>query len=157
MPIAIPAGELILEGGAELLALLRAARAARALAAAGAASTVVSDTCQNCPCARVVAIKRSASPLAAQHILDAQAQGQPSVLTLDRPGTSARRAASLKGIPTVLGMDRDEYPPATFAEGGVGASVRLIPLSDNRSAGGQLGAQIANAPDGCKITMTVVP
>lgn len=115
--------------------------------------------CKTC-CKRLVVISRAASPLTAQHILDAQARGQPRVLTLDRPGTTRRRAASLKGIVTATGMDRDEYPPATFAEGGAGASVRLIPLSDNRSAGGQLQAQMnvpTRATEGCKITMTVGP
>ncbi|MBP1853433.1 NucA/NucB deoxyribonuclease domain-containing protein [Rhizobium halophytocola] len=115
------------------------------------------DTCQTCPCARSVVISRTASPQAAQHIADAQASGYPSVLTLDRPGTTARRAASLRGIPTKPGMDRDEYPPATFAEGGAGASVRHIPRSDNRSAGGQIAAQLTGATEGCKITMTVGP
>lgn len=115
------------------------------------------NTCKNCPCKRVVAISRSMSPQAAQHILDAQAAGHPSVLTLDRAGTATRRSASLAGIATQPGMDRDEYPPATFAEGGAGASVRLIPRSDNRSAGGQIGSQLAGATEGCKITMTVVP
>ncbi|RYF10767.1 MAG: DNA-entry nuclease [Oxalobacteraceae bacterium] len=105
-------------------------------------------------------ISRTASPQAAQHIADAQAAGQPSTLTLDRPGTAMRRRASLAGIATAPGMDRDEYPPATFAEGGAGSSVRLIPSSDNRSAGGQLQAQMNTptpATEGCKITIKVGP
>lgn len=114
-------------------------------------------TCKTCPCQRTVVISRMASPQAAQHIQDAQAAGYPSVLTYDPPGRPARRRAALAGIPTVPGMDRDEYPPAVFAEGGAGASVRHIPLSDNRSAGGQMAAQLAGATQGCKITMTVGP
>ncbi|SCX09156.1 MULTISPECIES: NucA/NucB deoxyribonuclease domain-containing protein [Agrobacterium] len=144
------------------LAAERARKAAQLAAAAAAAQKLAQtkardEPCDDCPCQRTVVISRAASPKAAQHIVDAQALGQPSVLTLDRPGTSARRAASLRGIPTKPGMDRDEYPPATFAEGGAGASVRHIPRSDNRSAGGQIGAQLAGAPDGCKITMAVGP
>lgn len=120
-------------------------------------STTTEDSCPTCPCERNLAISSSASPQAAQHILDAQASGYPSTLTLDRPGRNARRAASLRGIPTRPGMDRDEYPPAVFAEGGAGASVRHVPSSDNRSAGGQMSAQLAGVPDGCRITMMVGP
>lgn len=119
--------------------------------------TAVDKPCQDCPCERTVIISRGASPRTAQHIFDAQTLGYPSVLTLDRPGAAARRAASLKGVATAAGMDRDEYPPAVFAEGGAGASVRLVPRSDNRSAGGQMAAQLSGAKDGCKITMTVGP
>lgn len=118
---------------------------------------VDTDTCATCPCQRAVVISRAASPQAAQHIQDAQAAGYPSVLTYDPAGRPARRRAALAGIPTVAGMDRDEYPPAVFAEGGAEASVRHIPLSDNRSAGGQMSAQLAGATPGCKITMTVGP
>ncbi|MDQ0458477.1 hypothetical protein QO005_004841 [Rhizobium paknamense] len=126
-------------------------------AADKADATTDTTACKDCPCSRIVVISRSASPQAAQHIVDAQAAGYPSVLTLDRPGTSTRRTASLRGIPTMPGMDRDEYPPATFAEGGAGSSVRHISRSDNRSAGGQLGAQLNGVPEGCKITMKVGP
>jgi hypothetical protein len=137
----------------------RAAQLAQAAAQAQslAQSRARDEPCEDCPCERTVSISRAASPQAAQHIVDAQASGHPNVLTLDRPGTDARRRASLRGIPTQPRMDRDEYPPATFAEGGAGASVRHIPRSDNRSAGGQLGAQLAGAPDGCKITIVVGP
>ncbi len=121
--------------------------------------TATDTACRTC-CARLVVISRTASPQAAQHIADAQVAGHPSVLTLDRLGTDARRSAALSGIPTVPGMHRDEYPPATFAEGGAGASVRSIPARDNESAGGQLRAQMnrpTRATEGCKITITVGP
>lgn len=144
------------------LAAERARKAAQLAQAAAMARQLAQtkareEPCDDCPCQRTVVISRAASPQAAQHIVDAQVAGKPSVLTLDRPGTDARRAASLRGIPTKPSMDRDEYPPATFAEGGAGASVRHIPRSDNRSAGGQLGAQLSGAPEGCKITMVVGP
>jgi hypothetical protein len=116
------------------------------------------DVCTICPpCARTVVISSSASPQAANHIASAQASGHPSVLTYSPAGSGARRYAALRGIPTMPGMDRDEYPPAVFLEGGAGASVRHIPLADNRSAGGQMAAQLAGATPGCKITMTVGP
>ena len=167
MPVAVVPWVVggVIEAGAEAYAAYRLYRLAQAAAqlarAARLAKTLTdaatADPCPECPCERTVVISRSASPQAAQHIVDAQAMGHPSVLTLDRPGADTRRAASLRGIPTVPLMDRDEYPPATFAEGGAGASVRSIPRSDNRSAGGQLGAQIAGAKDGCKITMIAGP
>ena len=133
--------------------LARAAAAARALSQA----TSRDRPCEDCPCERTVAISSAMSPLAAQHIADAQTAGHPSILTLDRAGVSARRTAALRGIPTIPGMDRDEYPPATFLEGGAGASVRHVPRSDNRSAGGQLRAQLRGVPEGCKITVIVGP
>jgi len=69
-------------------------------------------------------------------------------LTVDRASASARRAESMKGTSTNPGMDRDEAPPAVFKEGGAGSSVRHINSSDNRSAGGQLGQQLKDVPNG---------
>lgn len=112
------------------------------------------------PCRRTVIISRAASPQAAKHIDDAQAAGQPKTLTLDRIGADARRAASTSKLPIVPGMDRDEYPPATFLEGGATASVRHIPIGDNRSAGGQLKAQMnrpVRAVEGCRVTIITGP
>jgi len=96
-------------------------------------------------------------PAAAGHAADAQAAGQPDVLTVQRPGKDDRRAEATAGTPTQPGLDRDEYPPAVTAEGGQGASVRLIPSSDNRGAGGSLGQQIKDVPDGGKIRIVPKP
>lgn len=90
-------------------------------------------------------------PESAQHIQDAQNNGQPSVLTIDRGGAQGRRAAAMNGQPTVPGRDRDEYPPAMFGEGGAGASVRPISPSDNRGAGSCVGAQCRGLPDGSRV------
>jgi RHS repeat-associated protein len=98
-----------------------------------------------------VAISRSRSPQAAQHIEEAQAAGHPDVVTIDRSRTVANRTESLRGVARQPGMDRDEYPPACCAEGGAGASVRSIPRSDNRSAGGQLGRQLQGVADGTRV------
>ncbi|WP_447944470.1 RHS repeat-associated core domain-containing protein [Stenotrophomonas indicatrix] len=68
----------------------------------------------------VVEVSRSRYPESAKHIKDAQAAGHPSVLTIDREGAKDNRRESLKGIDTVPGHDRDEYPPAMFTEGGGG-------------------------------------
>ena len=80
-------------------------------------------------------ISKNRFPEAAQHIEDAQASGRPLVLTIDRSGATARRQMSLNGTRPIAGMDRDEYPPAMFKEGGAGASVRPVTPGDNRGAG----------------------
>src|ERR1700722_16052186 len=70
------------------------------------------------PAVVVITISWSKYPEAAQHILDAQAAGKPSILTIDGLGADARRGASLAGIDKVPGQQLDEYPLAMFKEGG---------------------------------------
>ena len=84
---------------------------------------------------KVILIDKDKYPESAKHIEEAQKSGHPVVLTVDRVGAKNNRKESLKGIKTQAGMDRDEYPPAMFKEGGKGASVKLIPSSDNRGSG----------------------
>ncbi|HLH06200.1 MAG TPA: RHS repeat-associated core domain-containing protein [Terriglobales bacterium] len=90
-------------------------------------------------------------PGSAGHIADAQANGHPDVLTVDRPGASDRRADATAGHATQPGTDRDEYPPAVTREGGTGASVQNIPSSDNRGSGASIGNQIRDVPNGGQI------
>ena len=97
------------------------------------------------------------SPEAAAHIADAQAAGHPRVLTVDRSGAAARRAAASRGIAKVPGKNLDEYTPAMFKEGGAGASVRAIDPFNNSGAGGSMGQQLRSVPDGTKIIIEVVP
>lgn len=73
------------------------------------------------------------------HTKAAIVAGQPRLLHWDPADADAHRRASLRGIPTRPGFDRDEYPPASSLEGGAGADVRYVPSSDNRSAGSRLG------------------
>ena len=96
---------------------------------------------------KAVTIDKSKYPEAAKHLEDAGAVGVP--LTVDREGAAARRKAALKGQSTQPNMDRDEAPPAVFEEGS--KSVRLIPPSDNRGAGGTLGQQIKDVKNGEKV------
>ena len=96
-------------------------------------------------------------PEAADHVQDAQNDGAPDVLTVDRGGATKRRRDALAGTDPQAGSDRDEYPPAVTAEGGSGASVRLIDPSDNRGAGGSFGNQIKGIPDGSQIQVIVGP
>jgi hypothetical protein len=105
------------------------------------------------PAETTVTISRSRYPESARHIEDAQAQGHPSTVTIDRGGARERRAESLRGTPRQPGLDRDEYPPAVSQEGGAGASIRAIPPGDNRGAGSTLGRQIQRVPDGGQVTI----
>ncbi|WP_110955876.1 NucA/NucB deoxyribonuclease domain-containing protein [Anaerosinus massiliensis] len=102
-----------------------------------------------------VKISKSKYPESAQHIEDAIKNGHPDTLTIKRSGAAANRKESLKGVETVKGKDRDEYPPAMFEEGGKGASVRTISSSDNRGAGSTMGQQLRSYPDGTKVKIKV--
>lgn len=77
------------------------------------------------------------------HAQAAIRQGAPVELILERTGAAQRRKASLRGIKTRPGFDRDEYPPAISAQGGAGADVLLIPRSSNRAQGASMRAQLA--------------
>ena len=94
-------------------------------------------------------------PETAGHVKDAQAAGKPKVVTVAKAGAAGRRAAATKGVPTAKNKDRDEYPPASTAEGGNGASVRSVDSSDNRGAGADWGNTIKNLPDGTKVEIRV--
>ena len=65
------------------------------------------------------------------------------VLHFRRYEATANRRASLRGIPTKKGFDRDEYPPAMSDEGGKGADVRYVRSAENRSAGSVMSHQLA--------------
>ena len=106
---------------------------------------------------KTVGVSRSRYPQSAQHIDDAQRAGRPSTLTVDRAGASGRRAEALRGRGTRRGLDRDEYPPAVFREGGSGSSVRHINPGDNRGAGASIGNQLRGVADGQRVKVKVVP
>jgi hypothetical protein len=108
------------------------------------------------PC-KVVTVSASKHPEAAKHVADAQKAGHPSVITIDRSGTTANRRASLKGQQKVKNKDLDEYPPAVSQEGGAGASVRAISRRDNRGAGSSFGHQVRKVKDGEQVEVKVVP
>ncbi len=105
-----------------------------------------------------VVIDSAKSPQAAAHIKDAQAGGQPAVVTLDRSLARPNRKAALADTPAPprgSGLARDEYPPACCREGGVGSSVRVIQGRDNSSAGAQFGNQVRRLTDGTKVRIKV--
>lgn len=94
-------------------------------------------------------------PETAAHIQGAIKKGHSEVCTIDRDGADENREESLKGIPTKEGYDRDEWPMATCAEGGKGASVKYIDPSDNRGAGAWVSNQIREHPDGTRVKFVV--
>jgi hypothetical protein len=104
----------------------------------------------------IIRIPSSRFPETAQHIQDSIANGQPDILTIDRGNASANRTQSLKGFDTVSGLDRDEYPPAMFKEGGKGADVKPINPSDNRGCGSYVSQQLKKYPNGTKVKIEVV-
>ena len=61
----------------------------------------------------------------------------------------------MKGTQPTPDMDRDEYPPAMFKEGGTGSSVRPITSSDNRGTGACMGAQCRGLPNGAKVEIHI--
>jgi hypothetical protein len=51
-------------------------------------------------------------------LFDARRKGKPRILHIRRDEADANRRASLRGIATKPGFDRDEYPPAMSDERG---------------------------------------
>ncbi len=114
-----------------------------------------------------VIIDSDRCPETAAHIRDAQHgtswigddtidRTQPTDLTIDRDGSDARRAESMKQVPqTRPRMDRDEYPPAMFEEGGTGSSVKYVYFSDNRRAGRSIQQQTKHLEDGDDVILVV--
>lgn len=86
-------------------------------------------------------------PETAAHIQEAIAKGESAICTIDRDGTDENRSESLKGIPTKDGYDRDEWPMAMCAEGGSGADVAYVELSDNRGSGSWVGNALEDYTD----------
>lgn len=94
-------------------------------------------------------------PTVAAHIASAILAGESAVCTIDRDGADRRREASLAGIPTRDGYDRDEWPMAMCKEGGAGASVAYIDPAENRGAGGWVGNALEKYPDGTRVKFIV--
>jgi len=94
-------------------------------------------------------------PETAQHIQEAIDAGESAVCTIDRENADQRRKASLRGIPTKKGYDRDEWPMAMCAEGGEGADVKYIDPSDNRGAGSWVSGQLDKYANGTRVLFIV--
>ncbi len=104
----------------------------------------------------VVVIDSEKYPESAEHIRSAINQGHPAILTLNRPMADENRKLSLAGIPERSYADRDEYPPASFSEGGEGAHVAYINSSDNRGSGSSFRWQLSGVPDGTRVRFRVI-
>jgi hypothetical protein len=87
-----------------------------------------------------VNLANDTTPETIQHVRDAVAAGQPRILHWDPAHATEHRKAALRGHPTAPGKQRDEYPPASSAEGGAGSDVRLITSLDNSRSGQRMGA-----------------
>jgi hypothetical protein len=126
---------------------LAAVLAALALSCAGAGQlpaaldhdAAIAASCQRQHNSVHVQLSASRYTETTDHITDAIAAGQPSLLHIDRVDEDAHRAASLADYPPRPGLDRDEWPMAISSEGGAGADVRYIDPSDNRGAGATVG------------------
>jgi len=94
-------------------------------------------------------------PETALHIYGAIEQGASAICTIDREGAADNRKASLAGVDTKNGYDRDEWPMAMCEEGGAGASVAYIDASDNRGAGSWVGNRLTDYPDGTRVLFVV--
>jgi hypothetical protein len=130
-----------------LRARLAAVLSAVALSCAGGAllpaavghDAALAASCQTQHNSVHVQLSESRYPETTDHIADAIAAGQPSLLHIDRAHEDAHRAASLADYPPRTGFDRDEWPMAMSFEGGAGADVRYIDPSGNRGAGATVG------------------
>jgi hypothetical protein len=128
---------------AAVLTALALACAATGLAPAVAGhDAAIAASCQTQHNSVHVQLSASRYPQTTDHITDAIAAGQPSLLHIDRADEDAHREASLADYPARAGFDRDEYVPAMSREGGAGADVRYIDPSDNRGAGASMGNQL---------------
>lgn len=104
----------------------------------------------------VVIIDSQKYPESAEHIKAAVREGHPAMLTLNRSMADENRRQSLAGIPERSYADRDEYPPASFSEGGQGAHVAYINSSDNRGSGSSFRWQLSGVPDGTRVRFRVI-
>lgn len=90
-------------------------------------------------------------PQTAAHIAAAFKAGKSQVCTIDRNGADTNRDASLAGLATKAGYDRDEWPMAMCAEGGAGADIAYVELSDNRGSGSWVGSRLRDYEDGTRV------
>ncbi|WP_237585559.1 RHS repeat-associated core domain-containing protein, partial [Proteus sp. G2615] len=103
----------------------------------------------------VLTLTKSEYKEAFGHASDVITKSGNNIFTIDRTGAAKRRRQSLQDYPTKTGFDRDEFPMAMFKEGGEGASVRYISISDNRGAGSSISHALSPYPDGTKVKIVV--
>jgi len=103
-------------------------------------------------------ISASKYPDLAENILNAQQTGNPSLPTAGGD-IAANRAAALEGVPNIPGLSRDEYPFASSMEGGQGAWVGHIPVSQQNAQGALIKNFINanNITPGMQYKVVIVP
>lgn len=100
-------------------------------------------------------VSSAVCPAAEGHIETQIGMGNTQTVTIDRPGTQARRRAALRGVPVApAGQERDEWVMSMFGEGGAGAHIQNIPQADNRSAGATIDNTLRPHADGTQIDFT---
>jgi hypothetical protein len=130
---------------------------AAALPAVTAHDVASAAACQSQHNSVHVALSSSKYPETTDHISDAIAAGQPSLLHIDRAHEDEHRAAALADYPPRSRFDRDEWVPAMSAEGGAGADVRYIDPSDNRGAGATMGNALEGWCEGQPFRIDITP
>ncbi len=144
----------------------------RELAAIGAAALLLGALGGGMPSARgqdpppqgprgnadvVINVNSADYPEMANHIRHGQESGSPfpRELTVDRAGAKLRRSQTMRGIPTVTGLDRDEYPGALFREGGSASNILPSNRGENRGFGTYVKNQLRGVPDGATVEFRV--
>jgi hypothetical protein len=126
-------------------------------AVAGHDAAAIAASCHTQHNSVHVQLSSSRYPETTDHIADAIAAGQPSLLHIDRDEEEANREAALADYPPRTGLDRDEWPMAVSSEGGAGADVRYIDPSDNRGAGATVGNALEDWCNGQPFRVDIVP
>ncbi len=96
-----------------------------------------------------ITFSKTRYPNIRRHFLRALRKGWPRILVVNRAGADSRRDRLLAGVPTVSGMDRDEYPPAVGRSRWRG-DVSYVPSSENRSHGATMGIKLRRFCDGTR-------
>jgi len=108
---------------------------------------------------KVHLVKQKDSPNIYAHTLNAFRYGKPQVLHYDSDpkNRNKRRYEATKGIPTIDGYQRDEYPYASTFEGGKGAMVAHVPWYENNKQGQDLKILYKNMQSGEAFIVLPVP
>lgn len=106
---------------------------------------------------------RKIIPHVADHVESAQLSGQPFLLTRTTPAQARinRRLALgfRQSLPAGPGLSWDEYAFASSRQGGLGASVRAVPLDENFIQGGIIAASylLERIAPGDEYVVVVIP
>ena len=114
------------------------------------------DVARNIP---VLIMSSQRIPKIAEHIRQAQASGQPSILTRvkDKSRINSNRRAACGKFVKPSGQQCDEYPFASTYEGGANASKRAVPAKEQQIQEGIISAfyRKNNIEDGVQFRVRV--